>query len=143
MDSSVIVGASAGLVGVIIGALLGPWASGRVEKQRQETQLRIDAKRKQLEIYRQLYQDLVIMPDQDPEHYFSEWDDREFNEWLSKAVDKLMPNLQWVPDEVLEKLHGYRELSATDQYDCEHEVRWLYGRIHDKFNSLRQELKIE
>jgi len=138
-----IIAASSGLLGAIIGSVVGPLVSSVLDRRRQDSILKKEAARQQLEIYRPLYEKLIIMPDQDPEHYFSEWEEDEFSEWLSKAVDLMLPNLHLLSNEMLSKIHSYRESLANPAYDCEADVRWLYTHIQNKFESIRKELKIE
>lgn len=138
-----IIAASSGILGIIIGTVFGPWIGSIFEKRKQVSQRKIEALRQQLEVYRPLYEKLVIMPQQDPEHYFSEWDDDEFRDWLATAIDLMLPNLHLLPSEVLEKIHEYRESTATDHYDCEADVRWLYKHISDRFRYLRKQLGID
>jgi hypothetical protein len=138
-----IIAAFSGIAGIIIGTILAPWIGWFFDKRKQASQQKIDALRKQLEVYRPLYEKLVIMPQKDPEHYFCDWEEAEFHDWLSTAVDLMLPNLHLLPNEVLEKIHGYRETTVTDHFSCESDVRWLYKHIEDKFKDLRKQLKIE
>lgn len=137
-----IISASSGLVGAAIGSIATLLVSSVLEKRKQDLTLKKEAARQQLEIYRPLYEKLIIMPDQDPEHYFSDWNDNEFREWLSKAIDLMIPNLHLLPTEILTKIQGFRENATREEYDCEPDVRWLYRHIQEKFESIRKELKI-
>ena len=142
-DNSAIIAAISGIVGIIIGTVLGPFIGFILDKRKEISQRKIEALKQQLDVYRPLYEKLVIMPEQDPEHYLCDWEDDEFRNWLSKAVDLMLPNLHLLPNEVLDKIHGYRESTATDHYDCESDVRWLYQHIIDRFKYLRKQLSID
>ena len=82
------------------------------------------------------------MPNKDPEYYFSEWDNEEFHDWLQDAIKMLIPKLHLLPDDVLERLHGLREVAVRLEHDAESEVQWLYSRITQAFDATRKELKI-
>ena len=82
------------------------------------------------------------MPDRDPEHYFSEWTDEEFHDWLHRALDVLIPKLHLLPEDILRKLHGFREVAFNRGFDAEPDVKWLYSRMEEAFDQTRQDLGI-
>lgn len=83
------------------------------------------------------------MPHKDPEHYFIDWEDDEFRDWLRQALDIMLPKLHLLPNEVLAKIHRYRETLTDPMYNAEQEVRWLYTHIETRFNYLRNLLGID
>ena len=85
------------------------------------------------------------MPKTDPTHYFVDWKEEEFRKWLGDALDMVIPKLHLVPDEILSKVHGWREtvtLGPESGFSAEPEVRFLYDHIEKQFRSLRKELGI-
>jgi len=130
------------LVGVVIGAILSSILN---HWQRKRTWKREALQQQLSELYRPLYEKMVIMPGTDPMHYFSDWEEEEFRKWLGDALDMVIPKLHLVPDEVLSKLHGWREavtLGPEFGFSAEPEVRFLYNHIEKQFRSLRKELGI-
>ncbi|MCJ7791272.1 MAG: hypothetical protein MUP49_02490 [Dehalococcoidia bacterium] len=78
------------LIGVVIGAIL-PSILNHWQRKRM---WRREALQQQLnELYRPLYEKMVIMPETDPMHYFSDWEDEEFRKWLADALDMIIPKL--------------------------------------------------
>lgn len=130
------------LIGVVIGAILPSilthWQRKRVWRR--------EALQQQLnELYRPLYEKMVIMPGTDPMHYFSDWEEEEFRKWLVDALDMLIPKLHLLPDEILGKIHGWRETVAwgpESDVSTEPDVRFLYDHIDKYFHFLRKELGI-
>ena len=69
----------------------------------------------------------------------------EFRKWLRDALDIIIPKLHLVPDEILSKVHGWREtviLGAEFGISAEPDVRFLYDHIDKYFHFLRKELGI-
>ena len=129
--------------GAILGSVIRPLINDLLGIQRTRRQRKEESQRQQLlELYKPLYLELVIIPDQDPEHYFSEWDEEEFHEWLNRALRLMLPKLYLLPDELLPKIYGWRETASRIDHDAEDDVRWLYKHIDEKFKSLRKELNI-
>lgn len=85
------------------------------------------------------------MPERDPMHYFSDWNDEEFRKWLADALDMIIPRLHLLPDEILGKIHGWREAVAwgpEGSVSAESDVIFLYDHIDKYFHFLRKELGI-
>lgn len=130
------------LIGVIIGAIL----SSILTYWRRKRVWRREALQQQLnELYRPLYEKMVIMPGTDPMHYFSDWEEEEFRKWLVDALRMIIPKLHLLPDEILGKIHGWRETVAWGSesgVSTEPDVRFLYDHIDKYFHFLRKELGI-
>jgi len=85
---------------------------------------------------RPLYEKMVIMPKTDPTHYFVDWEEEEFKKWLVDALDIIIPKLHLVPDGILSKVHGWREIVALGpEYgvSAEPDVRFLYATSRSSF----------
>ena len=143
---SVIIMASAAFLGAVIGATVRPLFDHLVQKRQRKSVWRRQALEQQLnELYRPLYETMVIMPKTDPMHYFIDWEEEEFKKWLGDALDIIIPKLHLVPDGILNKLHGWRESVALGpEYgvSAEPDVRFLYDHIEKHFLFLRKELGI-
>ena len=130
------------LVGVVIGAIL----SSVLNHWQRKRMWRREALQQQLtELYRPLYEKMVIMPKADPMHYFGDWEDEEFRKWLADALDMIIPKLHLLPDEILGKIHEWRETVAWEPEgggSTEPDVRFLYDHIYKYFHFLRKELGI-
>jgi hypothetical protein len=136
-----IIAAIASFIGAILGSVVRPLIDWGIESRRQKPKQQRELYQKQLEAYKPLYEKLVIMPDSPPEHYFSEWSDEEFFEWLSTALNLLLPYTDILPHELYEKIPGYTETVGCHD-DCEADVRWLFKHIKERYTYLRKELKI-
>jgi hypothetical protein len=143
---SVIIMASSAFLGAVIGATVRPLFDHLVQRWQQKSAWRRQALEQQLnELYRPLYEKMVIMPRQDPTHYFIDWEEDEFKKWLTDALDIIIPKLHLVPDEILSKIHGWRETVALGpEFDvsAETDTRFLYSHIDGYFHFLRKELGI-
>ena len=130
------------LIGVVMGVVLTfiftHWQRNR-EWKREALQQQLN------ELYRPLYEKMVIMPGTDPTHYFIDWEEEEFRKWLTGALDMIIPKLHLLPDEILGKIHGWRETVAwgpESGVSAEPDVRFLYDHIDKYFHSLRKKLGI-
>lgn len=138
MDSAI-----AALIGVIVGTVLGPILEYLLKKRMHDKKWKRESLEKQLnELYRPLYEKCVIMPDEDPEHYFCDWDNDEFNKWLNKTLNIMIRKIDLVPNEVLDKIHNLRGTAGRPYYEAEKDVRSLYKHIDKKFKYLRKKLEI-
>ena len=143
MTSDVLTLGLAGFGGAILGALVRPFIEALLVGRRQKIEWKREALEEQLrELYRPLYENFVIMPHDAPEHYFSDWEDEEFQTWLTRALDVMIPKLHLLPDEVLGRIHTMRESLGYGGDEVEREVRWLYKHIDAKFNEIRKQLGI-
>lgn len=130
------------LAGVIVGAILPSilrhWQR-RKEWRREALHQQLD------ELYRPLYEKLVIMPGSDPMHYFADWEEDEFRKWLADALEMIIPKLHLLPDEILGKIHSWREALAWGEdmgISTQPIVGLLYDHIDKHFHFLRKELGI-
>lgn len=130
------------LVGVVIGAIL----SSALSRWQRKKEWRREALLQQLnELYRPLYEKMVIMPGTDPMHYFIDWEEEEFRKWLVDTLNMIIPKLHLLPDEILGKIHGWREtvaLGTESGVSVEPDMRFLYDHIDRYFHFLRKELGI-
>lgn len=143
---SIITVASAGLLGAVIGATVRPLFDHLVQTWQRKSVWRRQALEQQLnELYRPLYEKMVIMPKTDPTHYFIDWEEEEFRKWLGEALEIIIPKLHLMPDGMLSKVHGWREtvtLGLEHGVSAEPDVKFLYDHIEKHFLFLRKELGI-
>ncbi len=143
---SIITVASAGLLGAVIGATVRPLFDHLFQRWQRKSTWRLQALQQQLnELYRPLYEKMVIMPKADPMHYFIDWEEEEFRKWLIDALDIIIPKLHLVPDEILSEVHGWRErvtLGPEFGVSTEPDTKFLYDHIKKHFRFLRKELGI-
>ncbi len=143
---SVIIMASAAFLGAVIGATVRPLFDHLVQRWQQRSVWRRQTLEQQLnELYRPLYEKMVIMPKADPTHYFIDWEEEEFKRWLGDALDIIIPKLHLVPDEILSKVHGWRETVALGPefgVSAKTDTKFLYDHIEKHFHFLRKELGI-
>ena len=142
-----VVTVSAAFLGAVIGATVRPLFDHLVRKWQRQSDWRRQALEQQLnELYRPLYEKMVVMPQKDPLHYFSDWGEEEFTKWLQDALDIIIPKLHLVPDELLSRIHEWRETATWGEpargVSAESEVRFLYDHIEKHFRLLRKELGI-
>lgn len=143
---SVIIAATA-VFAAVIGATIRPLFDHFLQKSQRKRAWKRQALEQQLnELYRPLYEKMVIMPGTDPTHYFIDWDEEEFRKWLGEALDIIIPKLHLVPDEMLSEVHQWRETVAMAGPEwgvsAEPDVRFLYDHIEKHFRFLRKELGI-
>jgi hypothetical protein len=131
------------LLGTAIGAIVPAFVSGKVQARQRKTEWKREALLEQLNgLYRELYLQCCIIPDQHPEHYFSEWESQEFTDWLDMAIKLILPKLHLAHDQIVEKLYYWREIAADPGQVAEPSVRELYKHIDSHFKYLRKELCI-
>jgi hypothetical protein len=130
------------LAGIAVGAILSYILTRRQRKR----EWKREALQQQLnELYRPLYEKMIIMPGTDPTHYFADWEEEEFRKWLAEALQIIIPKLHLLPDEILGKIHGWRETLVLGQdsgISTEPIVEFLYDHIDKYFHFLRKELGI-
>ena len=130
------------LIGVVTGVIL----SFIFTHWQRKRQWKREALQQQLnELYRPLYEKMVIMPGTDPMHYFDDWEEEEFRKWLEDALKMIIPKLHLLPNEILDRIHGWRETIAWGEeagVSTESDVRFLYDHIYKYFHFLRKKLDI-
>jgi len=140
---SVVILAGAAFLGAVVGATVRPLFDHLVQKWQRKSVWRRQALEQQLnELYRPLYEKMVIMPERDPFDYFCDWEKEDFTRWLQEALRIIIPRLHLLPDEILAKVHEWREVSSWPEFDAEPAVRYLYNHIDERFRLLRKELGI-
>jgi len=138
-----VIASGSALLGASIGAILPALVSGKVQGKQRRLEWKREALLEQLNcLYKELYIECCIIPVQHPEHYFNEWERIEFNEWLSHAIDLILPKLHYAQDEIVDRIYLWREIAADPGNNAEPAVRELYGLIDGYFQFLRKELCI-
>jgi hypothetical protein len=90
--------ASAAFLGAVIGATVRPLFDHLVQKWQQKSAWKRQTLEQQLsELYRPLYEKMVILPETDPTHYFIDWEEEEFKKWLRDALKIIISKLHLVP----------------------------------------------
>lgn len=132
-----------GCIGAILGSVLRPVIDNFFYKKQRSTKWRRESLHEQLtELYHPLYVQMVISPKTDPEHYFDDWDRKEFHQFLVKALGLIIPYIHLAPEKIIDNVHSWREIASKSDYDAESAVRELYDHIVEHFAALRKELEI-
>lgn len=127
----------------MIGAVVPAFVSGKVQDRQRKTEWKREALLEQLNgLYKELYLQCYIMPNRHPEHYFTDWNRKEFNTWLNKAVEIILPQLHLAPEPIIRKLGYWQEIAYDSRYNAEESVKELYDHIEQYFMYLRKELCI-
>ena len=138
-----IIASASGLLGALIGAIVPTIVSEKVQDRQRKTEWKREALLEQLNgLYRELYLQCCIIPDQHPEHYFVEWERDEFHAWLNKAIEIILPKLHFASDQIVDRLYYWREIASDSRQNAEPSVRELYSHIDSHFKYLRKELCI-
>ena len=130
------------LAGIVVGAVL----SYILTRWQRKREWKREALEQQLnELYRPLYEKMIIMPGTDPMHYFSDWEEEEFRKWLLDALQIIIPKLHLLPNEILDRIGRWQETLAYGEesgVSTEPDVQFLYDHIDKYFHFLRKKLDI-
>ncbi len=128
--------ALAGIVGIVLGAILG-YAARYLEDVRRR---RHESRREALQgLYAPLYRSHFFRPPMHPETTFGEMEEDELAKYLRDAAAAIEGKVEFADDELIKRVFGWDELMLhQDRDEMESEARWFYGHIQEQFHWLRK-----